>query len=435
MKKILIYIVTFVILIILFNLLLFLSSLIPSNWIENNVKESSQTLLKEGPYPLLSKKFNVVTDNPTDAIMINTCYSIDNSNPLFSYMSARKNYKEGLTQKELTDTNGELISISESSKDGSYHPIDELKEFLDGNVDTSIEYARYWHGYLPILRILLIFFNITEIRFVIFILFVALFITLCILLKRKFGYKIVILFCYTLIIEDFFFVSYSLGSAPIFITMMLANIILLIKLDKIKNIYLYFFIIGCISNYVDFLTVPLVTLGMPLLIYLLYMQKSRKLSLLEGLKIVIGSGALWTMGYGLTWFSKWAIYDIIYNKDLIQSAILQVMYRSVGKSQATDITIWSTIGNFIFKNLVFIIMFVIAQLIYVYSEKKDIVIDKKILKEIVPILLVSILPFIWYVLLSNHSILHSYFTYRNMLIFTTGILIILNKALIDYKKD
>ena len=40
------YIITFIGLIIIFNLLLFLGSLFPSNLLEKNVKESAKTLLK-----------------------------------------------------------------------------------------------------------------------------------------------------------------------------------------------------------------------------------------------------------------------------------------------------------------------------------------------------------------------------------------------------
>lgn len=92
MKKIFKFIIVFIIIIISFNLFLFLSSSFPSSWIENNVRKSSQRLNVEGNIPLLA---NIVfNDNFTDAIMINTCYSIDNSNPIFSYLSRKKKLYE-----------------------------------------------------------------------------------------------------------------------------------------------------------------------------------------------------------------------------------------------------------------------------------------------------------------------------------------------------
>ena len=151
MKKIFKYILTFLILFLMFNILLFAGSTFPSSIIKDNVKESSKTLSHEGNYYIISKYFGNENDNYTDSIMINEAYSIDNTNPIYSYLAVRKNYENGITQKYWQDTQGELISINNLN---DYDPVGELAEFLDGNIDTSITYARYWHGYLPILRTL-----------------------------------------------------------------------------------------------------------------------------------------------------------------------------------------------------------------------------------------------------------------------------------------
>lgn len=293
MKKIIKYGITFFLLLFIFNLLLFLSSLFPSSWIETKVKESSERLSLEGDLPLFTSYLPITNNNYTDAIMINECYSIDSTDPIFSYLSARKNFKQGLTIHQFEDTNGELISISSNSTDEIYHPVEELSEFLEGKVDTSIEYARYWHGYLPFLRVLLLFFNITEIRLLLLVLFFILFVALIVLVKKKLGNMISFIFAFTLLAYEYFFVSYSLESAPIFLTMMLSCIILLLFLDKIKDIYLYLFIVACISNFVDFLTVPLISLAMPLYLSILYKQKQQNLETKDAIKMVMFSCISW----------------------------------------------------------------------------------------------------------------------------------------------
>lgn len=88
MKTFLKFVITFIILILVFNLVLLIGSSFPSSCIENNVKTSSKILENEGNLPSLC---NVTyNDNYTDAVMINTCYSIDNSDPFFSYLSRKK---------------------------------------------------------------------------------------------------------------------------------------------------------------------------------------------------------------------------------------------------------------------------------------------------------------------------------------------------------
>ena len=233
MKKIIKYILTFCGLLLIFNVLLFTSSLFPSRLIEKNVKESSKILTKEDNIYKFFDWCDVVNNNYTDVLMINEAYSIDNTNPVYSYMAVRKNYEKGLTENSLPDTNGESISINSPYY---YDPVGELEDFLDGNIVTSVNYARYWHGYLPILRPLLIFFNVSQIRKILLFVFVILFVWLIKLLKEKLGIATSIIFAISLIIQGYFFVSYSLESAPVFMVMMISSIILLERIDKIKNI-------------------------------------------------------------------------------------------------------------------------------------------------------------------------------------------------------
>lgn len=435
MKKLLKYIVAFVILIIVFNLLLLLGSLFPSSWIEENVKESSKVFLSEGNLPRFKANKSITNNNYTDSIMVNACYSIDNNNPIFSYMSARKNYKPGLTTTQLEDTNGELISVS--SRNGAYDPVWELDNFLDEKVAVSIEYARYWHGYIPFLRVLLILFNITQIRNFLFVLFLGLFLTLIVLLKKKLGYLISIIFAFSLLAYEYFFVSYSLESTPIFLVMMFSCIILLLFIDKIKNIYLSLFIIACISNFVDFLTVPLITLGMPLYIYILYKQKNENLDLKEAIKIIVISCISWGCGYAFTWLSKWILYDVIYGKNLITSAISQVLYRSASNNSLSNVL--SVLKMFIYNNFIYTMAFIwtVIVILFLLIPKYKANFKSSYLayfKEIVPILLISVLPIVWYLVLTNHTVLHTHFVYRHMIVCLTGWLLCFKKMFILCKK-
>lgn len=425
MKKLVKYILAFLILFITFNILLLIGSLFPSGLIEKNVRESSEILKNEGNYYQISKYFRTENDNYTDAIMINEAYSIDNTNPLYSYMAVRKNYEKGITQKSLLDTKGELISINNPNE---YDPIGELSEFLLGNIDTSINYARYWHGYLPVLRILLIFFNIRQIRILLLIVFIFLFIYFVSLLKKKFGIIISIIFGIALICEGYFCVSYSLECAPVFLVLMISGIWLIKKIDKIRNFYFFMFIVACITNFVDYLTVPLITLAIPLYIFILCQQKE-KTAYKECLKIVFKTSIIWFVGYAVTWLSKWVIYDVIYNEGLIKLAISQIMYRTKIYNTRANITIDGIIMKFIFENLIYIgllcnFAIIIAMCV---APKYRLKLNKMTyyIQNTLPILIISLMPFVWYICLANHTVLHGIFVYRHMLIFLIGMMICL----------
>ena len=432
MKKIIKYTITYILLLIIFNSLLYISSLFPSSWIEQNVKESSEILLNEGNDYMLSEKLNINNNNYTDALMINEAYSIDNSTPIYSYMSARRNYKKGTTQQTLKDIIGEGKTINSEE----YDPVGELNQFLNGKMDTSIIYARYWHGYLPILRTLLIFFNISQIRKILLIIFVIIFTYLMYLLRKKLGIKIMLIYGFSLIAQGYFYVSYSLESAPVFITMMIACIILLKKIDKIskEKLYLYIFIISSITSFIDYLTVPLITLVMPLYIYIIY---NKELKVKENIKLIIKTSIIWLIGYAITWISKWVIYDIMYNEELIKTAINQVIYRTVKTNICTSTTIQEVILMLIIKNAIYIITYILLEMLVISINIDKIKIEKKDKKEYIkqnaPILILTFMPIIWYIVLSNHTVLHYKFTYRHMLIYLTGTLILITN-IINIKK-
>ena len=374
LKKVVKYIIAFVILFLVFNSLLLLGSLFPSSLIEKNVRESSETLLSEGNYYKISKFFGTENDNYTDAIMINEAYSIDNTNPFYSYMSARKNYKKYQTMQELPDTKGELISLN--SEEDDYEPVLELSDFLDGDINTSITYARYWHGYLPFLRVLLIFFNILEIRHIIFVIFIVIFVYFMFLLRKQFGNIIALIFGLSLVFEGYFFVSYSLECAPIFLVMIISSIVLLKRIDK----------------------------------------------------ILIKSVIVWGIGYAITWLTKWIVYDVIYNQGLLKSAINQVAYRTQKSNVRTDKNVWQILTGFmintLFNFLVIIIILYSLSLIGFNKYKIKINSISNVFKRTgLPILIIAIMPFVWYIVLANHTVLHGIFVYRHMLIFLIGVLL------------
>lgn len=438
MKTVLKYVKTFFILIIAFNILLFLSSLFPSSFIEKNVVKSSEVLMLEGNGPIINLRKLIKNDNYSDSIMINECYSIDNKNPIFSYMSMRKNYKKGLTTKELVDSKGELISYSSEKVDEEYNPVRELKEFLNNKVTTSIEYARYWHGYIIFLRVLLIFLDIKKIRLLLLFLFIILMLLLSYFLWNKLGKVYAIIFCFSLIAYDYMFVFYSLIYSPIYIVMMISSLIILIRLDKIKDIYLLLFVVGCISSFVDLLTIPTITLDIPLLIYILYKQKNKEISAKQSIRIVIMASIVWGVGYALTWITKWVMYDLIYHKNLIVSAMSQVKYRSfISNNDFDEYRVFKRLFISNFEYLIFFIQCAIVVFIIVFimnMKKYKININKSYIQEIIPIAMISLTPIIWYALLSSHTMVHYEYTYKHLVTLLIGELICLKKIFVlDFK--
>lgn len=275
MQKLLKYTCTIILLILVYFGTLYITSLIPQTALKTKVSESAEILAKQGNnffIKIPNKNKYIKFDNYTDALMINTAYSIDSNEPLISSLVCRKNYIPGTTVIEYQDTVSELKS---ASKYPEINQVAELNDTVNGDIGESFEYARYWHGYLVPLRILLCIFNITEIRTMFILLFLVLIITLMILITKKLNIYSMLVFLVALISVDYFYIGISLQGSSIFFITMLASIALIYRYDKIKDFSLLFLIIGSLTSFFDFLTVPILTLGIPFTIFFLIKRKRR----------------------------------------------------------------------------------------------------------------------------------------------------------------
>lgn len=415
------YICVFVILIIAFISTLTLSSMIPSKNIYNNVDESAKVLLREGnrkiiyiPYRQIEMQF----DNYTDALMINTAYSIDTKTPLYSAFVARKNYIPNVTTKIYEDAVGELKS---SSKYEYHNEVGELSDLVNGENVESFEYARYWHGYLTVLRPLLLIFNLTQLRVILTILLIILSIILAIILYKKTNIFVVIIYLLGLWSVEYFYLGFSLQGIFVFLIAVTSSIVLVTRFKKIKYMGMLFFVTGMLTNFFDFLTVPLVTLAIPLSLYFVLVKKeNNNISIEQQIFDIIKYTFLWGTGYGLTWFSKWVLIDLIYDRNMIKTSIQQVLYRSAGVQEFNELDVLHENLNYIKRTFCMSIFIVFISIMFrIIVNRVDLLKNvkaKTILDRIIPYLIIACMPFVWYFVLQNHSYYHAFFTYRNLII-------------------
>ena len=426
----LLYFSILILLMIIFNLLLYLTCSFDSKLLKDNIDESYDTLNEQGMFYKLSHTFNIFNNNCTDAVIINESYSIDKNHPFFSYMKARKNYNPNITEFELDETNGEGVSVNYDESlgiemvDYNYDPVTELGNFIAGKLHYSINYGRYWHGYLILFRPLLLLFNITQIRYLLLLSFSILGTFFIYLIYKMFGKNVAIIFAMSLICSGYFSASYSLESSPVFLTMIIGSIFLLKRINKIKKFGIYIFVLGCITNYVDYLTVPLITLGIPCFIYLLKLVNEKK-DWKYCIKFVIINFFIWFLGYGGTWISKWIIYDLFVggNISMIQIGVTQSFYRMQRlNTNVTSEGCIPTIINIISNSS----MYVLATIMILLFINKSNEYVTRFKKTIFSFLTLAFLTIVWYAILANHTIMHYYFTYRQSLVFMIGVLLSIN---------
>ena len=188
----------------------------------------------------------------------------------------------------------------------------------DSKLEDTI-YPRFWHGYMIWLKPMLLFFNISEIRIINLYLTIALCGLCLILLYREFGWLMCIAFSAVLFIMNPLLSVLTLqGDA---LTIPLAAIIFMIwKKDWLKENrrYVYFFLIlGIITSFIMFLTYPLVTLALPLTVWILM---NRDGSLKELLATGLACGLVWAVGFAFNWAAKWAVSYLLTGYNAIADA-------------------------------------------------------------------------------------------------------------------
>ena len=411
MKNILKYVLTFVVMVVLGIGALYLVTFIPKVMIKENVEISSEVLLEQGEkFRKKSLTRDVLFHNSTDAIMLNIVYGLDETDRLDGILKARRNYLEDSNQKVVRDLTGNL-----KSDYSGFKMTKELEGLVNGNYSQRVfEYARYWHGYIIILRIMLVFFDVVEIRIILQLLVLTLLTMLAYLLvikHKKSKEAMVILLAFFML--DLTTWSYNIqGMFAMLIALIVSNLIAIGVINSKKLSYALF-ITGIMTAYFDFLTVPLVTCLLPIIVNNIVRCEDEKFSKIF-IRFVLNVIS-WAVGYALFWGTKWIISDILTDTNIIKTSLEQILIRIGIKDNdkpMDKLIVNSLIENFklLFNplNLFVSSLFITIGIFNIINYGIKNVYNKNCFVYHMSIIAVVL----WYVVCADHSSLHSFFTYR-----------------------
>lgn len=369
---------------------LFIVYLLPVEKMQTNMKASLTEFMAEGENPFLIEGLKGSSlDNYTDAIMLGSAvYKTDMPFWQNAIRVPRSSDVEGMPMESLND----YLTSKESSQES--------------------EYARYWHGYLLYLKPLLLFLNYIQIRIVNGCIQLSLVIWILYEFIRQ-GMKRGAI-AYVLAILSMFPVvfPYSLQFSSVFY---IGNIALLIVLKKYKKWeneekYFYFFqIIGMCTSFFDFLTFPLFTFGIPMALCMVLLQnKKLKVRVL----FLIKNGLAWGAGYILMWMGKWFAGSLITGENLWTNALGTVATRVSSEAYGENAgRLWAILRNgYIYFNKAGIIFAVLIFLWLGINLWKCH--EKFAWLKISPLIAVACMPLLWYLIASNHSYVHYWYTFR-----------------------
>lgn len=379
-------------------LLILLVYCIPLGPIRENVTRSADEWHSEGPWPMMLNGYSSsILDNFTDSIMLS--------------IAVFDNGSSALQQSMQNDFAMESIESL---------PFDSLYAYLHGSECYGESYSRYWHGYLVFLKPLLTLFTYSDLRILNAF---ALCLLICYVLylfqrnlsaKNSFVFLISILFLMPLTL------FLCLDMANMLYITLIALIILFKKrtiLFRYENAVLFFMLVGMLTSYMDFLTYPMVSLGIPLITYIALLLQERRAVL--RVKECLFPMLFWTLGYLGMWGSKWLISSLITGENVILVALRTVKKRS--DLYADDSIIMDrlqAIGNNISILFQGAFGWIISALLIIFLVTFICNLRKRKLNWalLFSLVLVAIIPFGWYFVTSEHCSQHAWFTYRNLII-------------------
>lgn len=312
---------------------------------------------------------------------------------------------------DVLDNSSDKIMLTIAMDTSGGNPLVRAMESFS---DYAGSYSYYWHGYVAILRPLLFFFDFSELRILNSACQILIILLLGWLIGREKGKRYVLALATSYILMNPRTVSMGLQYSWIFYIAYGGSLVLLSKrgfFEQKQRIFCFFMIEGMLTSYLDLLTCPLLTWGIPLLWWIM-MQRQEK-GAAEWIKTVILSGCVWIAGYAGMWAAKWAAATIILRRNVVRTAIEEVFLRSgAGETGMDNLTArWNAIyvnwRHYAYKVYIVVLAGWLLWWIFRSLRKKWNKGSKRY-----AIFLIGMSSPVWYVVLSNHTMIHHLFTYR-----------------------
>ena len=400
-KKIGIILVVYVLLMAVFTGAMTRSYSLDDKRIISHVSESAETIEREGMYPkIMISSEKSWLDNFTDSWMLTIAMGVEGNTPL--QQAAGCYYINAKTAENR---------------------VDNLLKIVKGEKEVEVkEYARYWHGYQVFLRPLLQVFNYEEIRYINMFGIMGLFVMAACLLKEKIGTGSAVAFVISMLMSMIIIVPMSMQFSSIYYVTMISIVLLTMFSKKIMKkdlMYAYFFLVGAFTSFFDLLTAPIMTLGFSLVVYSYLELKENGIG--KNTVEIISKSFSWSMGYLMTWSGKWVIAQFITKKEIIKDALAQILSRTSSRINEVEISKVEAITKNLAKYIngvnikLILALIVITLILFIIMKKKNSI-------NMLPTVLVAFYPIVCYLVMTNHSFLHFWFTYRNLTVSCFAIL-------------
>ncbi|MGN0777500.1 MAG: hypothetical protein ACI4MM_12620 [Candidatus Ventricola sp.] len=311
----------------------------------------------------------------------------------------------------------------------------DLADMLEGkDMQWEISYTRYWHGFLVVLRPMLMLFSYADLRMLMCAAQMLLFAWVLVTLARQNRMELIVPFLAVILTLSPSGTMLSLQYFAVYAIMMGGVLVILhgdAWLSQGARYGYFFLLMGMLTCYLDFLTYPLVTLFIPLLLALYLHAQDR-----TAMCFAVTACVMWCVGYLGFWVMKWTVGSLLVQENLVYNAYTHASYQM----SMADVTTGSRMEA-IKKNLAvlcrpgYAVVYaacLAACMLPLLRRHSDLKALGAGCRPIMPV--IGFVPLAWWTLAASHSVVHTLFTYRLSAITVFAVLVWLTSAVQTGKK-
>ena len=293
---------------------------------------------------------------------------------------------------------------------------ENLERYLRGEEGYDYNtYSHYWNGYLVFLKPLLFLFEYNDVLMLNYIVQMLLLIWVIIGMAKK-GKDFLILpdIIMMVSIGAPITTGVSIQLSDVLYLSMIGSGIIIWNSSRMKDrhIYYLFLVLGMMTSYFDFLTYPLFSLGIPLIIYIACSERKETMQYLSG-TIINSIG--WSVGYVGMWIGKGLLGSLLFpDSGALQTGMEHFMFRTSNATDAEKVDTFDVLmrNAFTYINWPVLTILVLMAIYYFIKIYKHRYWDKSMLQKVLSYAVVFLYPLVWYAIMKNHSYLHAFMTYR-----------------------
>ena len=315
---------------------------------------------------------------------------------------------------------------NEALQEGGWHPEERLKSVIEGEGKmANAEYGRYWHGHLLVEFPLFMFTDLKGI-YVFFAVIMAVFFAMAAyMLWKKAGIFPVIALVISLLLVHIWYTVLSTKFFYSFAIALFGIFLIAVKADAGEGeLGSIFFGLGAVTVFLDFMSTPVVSMGLPLIALIIIKRDELGRSGAAkaagfAMKMVLS----WLLGWGILGLANWVIYTVALGD---AGGAVQVLSRRVALwSWSSDPSRYGRLLGIMRVILIYSGRFrypILAGLLLLIALPVFVKKNEKSRGARAAIAVVALMPFVWWLAVNTSVARHYWAVYRTIAVVFFGIL-------------